>query len=293
MMGFSHVKGIYTTTIGFIFLILATGLTSVFGLVVKSADHTGRNPVSVGSINYMFAAIASGLILLADQAWQPDAATVLIGAATGVFYVVAFWYLVIAVRQGGVAITMAIVRLGVLIPILCSIFIWYETPSVAQTVGILFVCISLPLLSIGVAENKMSLGSTIWLIGMLFVTTGFCHLSPKIFRELAPQGDETVYLFSLFSVAGVLSLIFIKKQGIPLQRRDYGHGILQGICNLLGTYSIAMALKYLPGTFVFPFTSAAGVALTTAAATIIWKEKLGLYAYVGIALSIIALVLIN
>ncbi len=247
----------------------------------------------MGSINYMFAAVASGFILFADQAWHPDAATVLIGMATGVFYVVAFWFLVIAVRQGGVAITMAIVRLGVLIPILCSIFVWNETPSVAQTVGILFVCISLPLLSISVGGNDMSLGRAVWLIGVLFVTTGFCHLSPKLFRELAPQGQETVYLFSLFSVAGVLSLAFIKNQGIPVQRRDYGHGILQGICNLLGTYSIAMTLKYLPGTYVFPFTSAAGVALTTAAATIFWKEKPGLYAYLGIALSIISLVLIN
>lgn len=241
----------------------------------------------------MFAGLAGAAILMLDPDWNPDLATILIGGVTGVFYVVAFWFLVIAVKQGGVAVTMAIVRLGVLMPILCSIFIWHESPSMIQTLGILMVCLSLPFLSIGVAGNNTTLGSTAWLIGALFVATGFCHLSPKLFREVAPQGHETVYLASLFGVAGLLSFLFIKQQGIVLHRRDYGHGILQGGCNLLATFSLAMTLKYLPGTLVFPFTSAAGVAMTTAAATIVWKEKLGIYAYVGIALSILALVLIN
>ena len=268
-------------------------LASVFGLVVKSAQHTGRNPLAVGSINYMFAGLAGGAILILDSSWNPDLATILIGGITGVFYVVAFWFLVIAVKQGGIAITMAIVRLGVLVPILCSVFIWHESPSMIQTVGILLVCLSLPFLSVGVSGKDTSLGSTVWLIGALFVATGFCHLSPKLFREVAPQGQETVYLASLFGVAGLLSFLFIRQQGIILQRRDYGHGILQGACNLLATFSLAMTLKYLPGTLVFPFTSAAGVAMTTAAATIVWKEKLGIYAYVGIALSVLALILIN
>jgi len=164
---------------------------------------------------------------------------------------------------------------------------------VAQSIGITLVCVSLPFLSRGVSGNDMTMGSTIWLIGALFIATGFCHLSPKLFREVAPDGSDTVYLFSLFGVAGLLSLAFVRKQKIQVRRRDYGHGILQGSCNLLGTYSIAMTLKYLPGTFVFPFTSAAGVALTTAAATLVWKEKLGVSAYVGIGLSVAALVLIN
>lgn len=276
------------------FLLVATVLTSAFGLIVKSAQHTRRNPVAVGFINYIFAAVAGGVVLFVDGEWHPDLATVIIGSLTGIFYVTAFWFLVIAIRQGGVAVTMAIVRLAILIPILCSILVWSEIPSTGQTIGIIFVCLALPFLSAGVGGNgATAINGTIWLIVALFVTTGFCHLSPKLLREVVPQGQITVYLFSLFGTSGLVSVFLIRWMRVPFHRRDYGHGILQGLCNLLGTFSIAMTLKYLPATFVFPFTSAAGVVLTTAAGTLVWKEKLGRSAYVGIALSIVALALVN
>lgn len=265
---------------------------SAFGLIVKSAQHTNRNPVAVGCINYIFAGIASTIILFFSGHGERDYATISIGASTGVFYVVAYWFLVIAMRQGGVAITMAIARLAVLVPILCSIFIWYEMPSVAQTIGIVCVCAALPFLSIGIG-GKTAMGSTVWLITALFITTGFCHLSPKLLHEVAPEGQMTVYLASLFSIAGLLSILLIRWQRIKVGRRDYGHGIILGTCNLLGTYCIAVTLQYLPGTLVYPFTSAAGVVLTTCAATLVWKEKIGRTAYFGICLTVIALVLVN
>ncbi|MDP7236179.1 MAG: hypothetical protein QGI34_05540, partial [Candidatus Latescibacteria bacterium] len=49
--------GDITTLTGFLFLIAATLVTSCFGLVLKSAHHTGRNPVAVGSLNYIIGAV--------------------------------------------------------------------------------------------------------------------------------------------------------------------------------------------------------------------------------------------
>jgi drug/metabolite transporter (DMT)-like permease len=267
---------------------------SSFGLILKSAHHTGRNPVTVGCLNYIAGAVFASLILLYDPGWRLEGVTVLIGAATGVFYVVSFWFLVQAIIQAGVAVTMAIVRLSVLAPILCSIFIWDEVPSFGQTVGILFVCIALPFLSTGVNQTgALSFGRAGWLIGALLLTTGFCSLSPKLFSEMASQGQTPLYLFSLFGVAAVMSLVYLRIRRIAVYRREYGHGILQGLCNTLGASSMVLTLKYLPGTVVFPITSASGLVLTTAAATLIWKERIRPPAYVGIGLTLIALILVN
>lgn len=286
-------EDIHTLT-GFLFLIAATLVTSCFGLILKSAHHTGRNPVAVGSLNYIVGAVFSGLALLFDPGWSWSLTTVLIGGVTGVFYVVAFWFLVRAIMNGGVAVTLAIIRLSVLIPILCSIFIWSEIPNAAQTVGILVVCMALPFLSLGVGQAAdMTVKGTAWLVGALFVTTGMCHLSPKVFSEVAPQSQMALYLFSLFSVAAVMSALYIRFKPVQVRRHDFSYGIIQGAVNVAGTWLLVLTLKFLPGTIVFPVSSALGLAMTTSAAVLIWKEQIRRPAYVGIGLTFIALVLVN
>lgn len=276
-------------------LALTTLLSSVFGLVVKSAHHTGRNPIAVGGLNYVAAALLGGLFLFVDTEWEWDSLTLLLGFATGVFYVVAFWFVARSVVEAGVAITMAIVRLAVVAPIACSIFIWNEIPSAWQTAGILLVCLALPFLSLGAnsGQSKVRLRTTIWFIGALFVTTGFCSLSPKVFSELSTERQMPLYVFSLFVTAALVSLVFFRIKRIPIFRRDYVHGLVQGACNILSAVTMVMTLKYLPGTLVFPVTSASGLILTTAAATLIWKEQLHNRVYIGIGLTVIALVLVN
>ncbi|MEE2993688.1 MAG: DMT family transporter [Gemmatimonadota bacterium] len=286
--------GDITTLTGFLFLIAATLVTSCFGLVLKSADHTGRNPVAVGSLNYIIGAVLTALALFFDPDWSWSLMTVLVGGVTGVFYVVAFWFLVRALMEGGVAVTLALVRLSVLIPILCSIFIWSEIPNFAQTVGIGVVCIALPFLSLGVgqAADKTFKG-TVWMVGALFITTGMCHLSPKVFSEMAPQSQMSLYLFSLFSVAAIMSILYIRFKPVQVRRNDYGYGLLQGVINVTGTWLLVITLKLLPGTIVFPVSSALGLVVTTSAAVLIWKEKIRRPAYVGIGLTFIALILVN
>lgn|GEM_PF-824340 len=280
-------------TLGFILLTLSVLLTSVFGLIIKSAHHTGRNPIAVGGLNYIAAAILGGLYLFFDSQWRMDEITVLIGVGTGLFYVVSFWFLARAVARNGVAVTMALVRLSVLAPILCSIFIWDEIPTFAQTVGIVFVCLAFPFLSLGGPQGHGALSGGWWLIAALFVATGFCNLSPKVFSELAAPEQIPLYAFALFGTSAVASLVYFRTAGIRVDRNEYGHGIVQGTCNILSAATMIWALKYLPGTIVFPVTSAAGLVITTAAATLFWKEQLRTPAFVGIGLTLVALVLVN
>ena len=282
-------------SLGYLLLALTTLLSSIFGLVVKSAHHTGRNPIAVGGLNYVAAALLGGVFLFLDTEWEWDHLTILLGIATGVFYVVAFWFVARSVVQGGVAITMAIVRLSVVAPIACSIFIWNEIPSGLQTAGIVLVCLALPFLSVGTGDGQpaVRLRNTLWFIGALFVTTGFCSLSPKVFSELSTERQMPLYVFSLFATSALVSLVFFRIKRIPILRRDYAHGFVQGACNILSAVTMVMTLKHLPGTLVFPVTSASGLILTTAAAILIWKEQLRGRVYIGIGLTVIALVLVN
>ncbi len=275
-------------------LITATVVTSCFGLILKSAHQNGRNPLAVGSLNYAAGALFSGLLMLTDSGWVWHGTTVLIGAASGVCYFVAFYFLIQALLQGGVAVTLAIVRLSVLIPILCSIVIWYEIPNLQQIAGIATVCVALPLLTLGLGrQTNLSLRGVAWLVSALFVTTGFCHLSPKVFSELAPQSQMSLYLFSLFAVSGVMGLCYIWYKPIRASLPDVRWSFLLGACNVVGTWLLVLTLKFLPGTIVFPFVSSVGLVITTLVAILYWKEQVRRLAYVGIGLTLVAVVLVN
>ncbi|MYB61822.1 MAG: DMT family transporter [Gemmatimonadetes bacterium] len=286
--------GEQTTALGLLLLITATVVTSCFGLILKSAHHNGHNALAVGSLNYGAGAVISGLLMLADPGWAWHWTTVWIGAVSGFFYFVAFRFLIQALLQGGVAVTLAIVRLSVLIPILCSIVIWYEVPNLAQIAGIITVCIALPLLTLGVGRQaELSLRGVAWLVGALFITTGFCHLSPKVFSELAPQSQMPLYLFSLFAVSGIMGFFYFWTKPIRARMPELRWSVLLGAVNVSGTWLLVLTLKYLPGTVVFPFVSAVGLVITTLVAILYWKEQVRGLAYVGIGLTLVAVVLVN
>ncbi len=275
-------------------MITATLVTSCFGLILKSAHHNGHNALAVGSLNYGAGAVFSGLMMLADPGWIWQWTTVLVGAASGFFYFIAFYFLIQALLQGGVAVTLAIVRLSVLIPILCSIVIWYEIPNLLQTAGIMAVCVALPLLTLGVGrQSGLPLRGVAWLVGALFVTTGFCHLSPKLFNELAPQSQMPLYLFTLFAVSGAMGLCYLRLKPIRASLPDVWWSLVLGACNVSGTWLLVVTLEFLPGTVVFPFVSAVGLVITTLVAILYWKEPVRRPAYFGIGLTLVAVVLVN
>ena len=273
---------------------MTTVVTSFFGLILKAADQKGHNSIAVGSLNYSSGAIFSSILLLTDSGWEWHWNTVFIGSISGVFYFVAFCFLIRTLLQGGVAITLAIVRLSVVIPILFSIVIWHEIPNSLQILGIVTVCLALPFLSLGLGRQaSRPVRGVLWILVALFITTGFCHLSPKVFSELAPQSQMSLYLFSLFVVSGVMGLVFIWTKSIQISFYDVQWSCLLGAINVAGTWLLVVTLKVLPGTIVFPFVSAGGLVLTTIVAILYWKEDVRVLSYIGIGLTLIAVVLVN
>ena len=248
----------------------------------------------VGSLNYAAGALLSCILMLADSDWVWHGVTMLIGGVSGFFYFVAFYFLIQALLQGGVAVTLAVVRLSVIIPIICSIFIWDESPNGLQILGIVAVCVALPFLSLGVGRNtSLSLRGVAWLFGAVFITTGFCHLSPKVFSELSPQNHMPLYLFSLFCVSGVMGLCYIWLKSFDTSLSDVKWSVLLGFCNVVGTWLLVLTLNSLPGTIVFPFVSAVGLVITTVVAIFYWKEQVRTLSFIGIGLTFIAVVLVN
>jgi multidrug transporter EmrE-like cation transporter len=271
-----------------------------FGLIVKDAQVRGRNLWAVGAVNYIVAAIAAWVSLpqAMPAALEFSTPTAIIGVFAGVGYVVSYFFLLTVVQRDGISVPMAVVRLSVMIPVLFSIFYWHEEPNRFQIGGIVLASLSLPLLSRNRApENntphETGFRGTKPLIFILFLLTGWCALSPKMFVQISPHDSSELFLLFLFNSAAIIGIGALIVLRVVPTWGDILPGVLLGLCNIFSNHFFLITLSELPGIFVFPIASSAGVVLNTLVAVTVWREQLRRPVVVGIVISVLALVLIN
>jgi drug/metabolite transporter (DMT)-like permease len=219
----------------------------------------------------------------------------ILGAATGTLYVGIYFLLDTALHRCGVAISMAVGRMSVLIPTLASVLIWRERPNAAQVAGIALAVVALPLLSAARPDPLRQTRGGRWswvLLPIYFVLNGAGGLLFKTSSVIAPSA-RVEYVAALFCAAAVASLtVALRRQGIG-SAREAGVGVLLGAANLVPNLAMYAALAYVPGMIAFPVSACGTLLLTTGAAWVIWRERYSARALVGLALALAALVLIN
>jgi multidrug transporter EmrE-like cation transporter len=277
------------------FLALHIVFMSSFALQIKHCQVSGRDLLSVGAINYIFAALAAGIWVIHKGEFGLGNATWITGALCGVAYVISYLFLMSTVKSRGLSVSWSVVRLSVIIPVLFSIFYWKEEPSVYQIVGIVSVCLSLPLLSIQPDNggNNRIISRISPMIIALFFTTGGSGLTAKAFNELSPAGQRQMYLLFLFSTTAVVSVSILAVRKCLPRISDIPFGVALGVSNLLAGHFLLLSLNALPGMLVFPVSGSMGIVLTTLAGVAIWREKLRRLTLLGIIAAAIAVILIN
>jgi drug/metabolite transporter (DMT)-like permease len=282
-------------------------LSTAFGLIVKDSQVRGQKLLALGAINYITAAIGAWIFLLLLAGEEPgfvgnndryslqfSPLTLIVGVLAGLGYVVGYFVLLAAVKREGISITMAVIRLSIAIPVILSVFVWHEKPNTYQIIGIIFVCVSLPLLS----QNRPSgehhhRKADFIVLFLLFLVGGWCGLAPKMFVQVSPQDSHEIFLVFLFCSAAVINVVSLIVFRAAPTLKELLPGIMLGLCNILSNYFLLDALHKLPGIIVFPVASSVGVVLNTTLAVMIWRERLRRPVVVGIVISVLALVLIN
>ncbi len=279
-----------------IYLLLNIVFGSLFVLCIKWVQNRqSEDIVTIGMINYVVAAL---LILPELMLASPETHTAAAwgtGAVMGLSYFVLFFIVVYAVRWIGVSSSTVIGVLAILVPILCGIFIWDESPNFYQSMGVALALISLTL--IGRSHDSEDLIRYRWMVPAIlvafFVLGGLSRLTQEAFRHWCHADERSVFLFSAFLAAGLGSVAVLLVRRRRISPGEWWIGISLGAVNILQSYFVLMALKVYEGFIVFPVVSAGGLVVITLVATRMLKERLNLKTYVGIAVACLALILLN
>ncbi len=265
-----------------------------FALTTRAAQRRDTDTVGVGAVNYAFAAlIACTLASVSGPAAAPE--TLRIGILGGITYVVAYLFLLPSLRQKGTAIAASVMQLGVLVPIAGALLIWAERPEILRAYGMVLAVLALPLLTLdkGVSRHRLTLGRVMVLLG-LFLLNGLAMLVNTWFHTTGLEGQRTMYLAILFSVAAVgCTAAWLLRPERKLGVQEAAWGLLLGAFNVAATLLTLYGLDLYLASVLFPLTAALTLALITAFAAIAWREIPGKIGWVGIAVALSAVVLAN
>ena len=216
---------------------------------------------------------------------------VLIGGISGLFFFFSFIYYQKSVKENGVAISGTFAKLGILIPMIFSIILWKEFPTTFQWLGIGLSLVSIIIVNLSPKSlEKFDIKPTIIL---LFIFGGMAEFSNKIYQQYASNDYKDIFLFAIFFVAFLISMIFTLKDTSKINKRDILTGLAVGVPNLFSSFFLILSLDSLKASIAFPIYSAGSIVLINLGGLLIFKEKISNKNKVAIGLIIIGLILIN
>lgn len=281
-------------------LLLAVASSASLGIIFRHTGAKGYRRLVVTAANYATATIVALVLWLTDrglaEAVPPSGAAtsglslqaILLGAAAGLMFFLAFILYQRAVTEHGAGTAGMYGKLGVLVPMLLSIFLWRELPGSLQWIGL-----AVALVAIVVSQSERRIGPARPALLLLLLAMGLSEFSNKIFEYYFDDGIRAIYLAAVFGTAFAISVGFLIARGITPKRTEVLWGIAVGVPNLFSSFFLIAALQTIPAAVAFPVFSAGSIAVIVLGAWIVFRDRPQRLEWVSLALTAIALVLVN
>lgn len=276
-----------------IYLILAVLSSALINIIMRLSNGKVKSKISMLVMNYVMCTFLSAAFtgfgnLLPNV---PElGATIGWGVLDGVLYLAGFVLLNMNIHKNGVVLTTIFSKLGLLVPMVLSIFLFGEMPSAGQGIG--FVLAIVAMLLINFEKNREAVQFKAGLI-IVLLAGGACDAMSKVYAYYGEPALGDQFVFYTFVVAFVLcvALMLYKKERPGLKEVLFGLTI--GIPNFFSARFLLKAVENLPAVIVYPTFSVAGILVVTMAGVLFFKEKLSRRQWIGAAIILAALVLLN
>lgn len=280
-------------------LLMATVCSASIAILFKVTAARKLNNQIVTVINYLTASLVSVTLIAGHDTLQVNTATqdfkqsIVLGFLTGVLFLTSFVIYQRSVGRNGASLSGMFAKLGILVPMLISIIVWMEFPTLLQTFGIVVAVLAIGIVNLKTGNIKTSV--SIPLLLMLFLSGGVAEFLNKIFQKTASMTYKPVFLLTVFATALVLSSLMMVRSHKKAEKSTAAivMGVLVGIPNLFSSFFLLDALDVFPAAIVFPTYSAGSILLISVVSTLFFGERLAAKDRLAIGLTAIGLVFMN
>ncbi len=292
------------------FLYFILGVTALTATVQNIFKQKFNEKCRVSSA-YFFSAMTAAVAMLFfivinlfyNKDWYYNAGLLLPSAAFGISYATASVFSVLAIFCGPLAKTSLLISCSLLIPSFYGIIVQGTPITPTLVIGTLLLVVTLFLVNSekkdAPEEKKITLK---WIIFALlaFIGNGMCSTVQTAKQDF--YGNDGNNVFMIVALAIVVTLLtvaaFCFKNERPYVKVSAQKGwflaFLCGAANGLTNFFVMLlnANKF-PASVLFPVVSGGGLLMIFLWSVLIKKEKFTVPQYVGYALGVVSLVLLN
>jgi len=228
--------------------------------------------------NYLVAAgLAVGLWLVRGAhgfSWP----TLVLGLVGGIFYAGGMIIWMVAIRSSGIGMSTAALRMGVVWPVLVSLVIFDEVPSLYQSVGIAVALVAILLVSLsGRRKPATTESGAVLILLSSWVIAGACFVTLKVFTEVSPKSEKDALLALIFGSAFIMSWVWVILRKRRFRRGDFASGSVFGFFNVTSNMLVLTGLQTVPGILAFPILNTGILFATGLLGVTIYGERPGLW----------------
>ena len=273
-------------------LILAICSSAAISLIMRLSSDKVKNNVSMLAVNYLtclgLAAFFTGSHFFPADPALPGALGM--GVIHGILYLASFVTFQRSVSRSGVVLSAIFMKLGLLVPMVISVFLFREIPGTLQIPGFILAVAAIVLINF--EKDAGASASALGLLTLL-ILGGTADAMSKVFEELGPGHLAEQFLLYTFLTAFLLclGLVGLKKQRFTRWELLFGFAI--GIPNFFSARFLLGALNHLDAVIVYPTYSVATILLITLAGTAFFHERLKPRQWAALGIILLALVLLN
>jgi multidrug transporter EmrE-like cation transporter len=287
---------------------LAVLFTISLYLLMRAFPQYGVDPFQAVVFNY-YACLATGLVLMPDRSvfssvdWTST--PTLLTVSLGTMFVIVFLLIGQTATKSGVTVATLSSDLSLVIPVIFGLFVFKNTNKDFTSLNYLGIILAVFAVILSAFKKskirETSVRRSVWFFPvLLFLFSGsnntlINYLSNQFYRP-----DQTT-LFMIIACIGAIivgtSLLIYRVlfHGLSVHWKNIVGGIMLGVPNFLSLYFLLKALAAFGNSaaFVFPIYNILTIMASSFAAWLLFKEKLEPINKIGLALAVVAIVLIS
>ncbi|GAA5520751.1 hypothetical protein LQ318_03375 [Aliifodinibius salicampi] len=283
----------------YLYLLLSSVCSLLIAHLLKLTEVKKLRTLNTLMVNYLVAFIVAFGVGFTEQQsaeWvvRPSVPVLLFCLVIGAFFIGNFIAYSKSVHANGMGISVAAMRLSLLVPVLLSVIIYSEVMSGPKILGIVLVVGALLLLISRGRNIRIGNLDASWLLLIIFLLTGFADASLKVYNEeFSLAFSESIFMAWIFLSAFIIGLVLaIFRKGSLATWEEVKMGMLIGIPNLYSAIFLIYALDGISGAVAFPIVNTLNVLGGTFLGLWFWDDIVSQKQWGGIAIAIIAILLL-
>ena len=290
---------IYRTFVPMLYLILAIVFSTGVFVAMRLFERFKLDNHQALMWNYVFAA-GTGFLMckqldtpaqLVDEPWFG------LSILTGFWFIFTYLLMTASTQRSGVTVTSLSSKLSVVLPTLAGVVLFSEKLNFVATMGIVLALVALVLVVGGKNATNKDIKIN-WLLPVLiFFGTGTGDILMKLTEQQNTSDDMSFMIAFIYFIAMLFGILIVAHDLIrgksTWQWKNAIGGIGLGVINFFSTFCVYHAMRCFDNVVLFPIYNIGVVSLTALTGWLLFKEKLTWKNYLGLAIAIIAVILIT